>query len=99
MIGYERTNTLRWARNEAETHNTFTIKTIGIIVGPNKEQVIDTVKSVNWAADIEFIYQDAPRGLAHAVKISEEYLGDDKCSTVIEIGIFDPPAICAVMTL
>ena len=75
------------------------IKTIGIIVGPNKEQVIDTVKSVNWAADIEFIYQDAPRGLAHAVKISEEFLGDDKCSTVIEIGIFDPPAICAVMTL
>lgn len=54
------------------------IKTIGIIVGPNKEQVMDTVKSVNWDADIEFIYQDAPRGLAHAVKIAEEFLGDDK---------------------
>ena len=54
------------------------IKTIGIIIGPNKEQVMNTVKSVNWDADIDFIYQDAPRGLAHAVKISEEFLGDDK---------------------
>ena len=54
------------------------IKTIGIIIGPNKEQVMDTVKSVNWDAEIEFIYQDAPSGLAHAVKISEEFLGDDK---------------------
>ena len=54
------------------------IKTIGIIAGPNKEQVIDAVNSVDWNADIEFIYQDHPGGLAHAVKISKEFLGDDK---------------------
>ena len=54
------------------------IKTIGIIVGPNKDQVIDAVKSVNWGADIEFIYQDAPQGLAHAVNISKKFLNDDK---------------------
>lgn len=54
------------------------IKTLGIIVGPNKEQVMDSVKSVNWDVDIEFIYQDVPGGLAHAVKISEKFLGDDK---------------------
>jgi glucose-1-phosphate thymidylyltransferase len=54
------------------------IKTIGIVVGPNKDQVIDAVKSVNWGADIEFIYQDAPQGLAHAVKISKKFLDDDK---------------------
>ena len=54
------------------------IKTIGIVVGPNKEQVMDAVKSVDWSAEIEFIYQDHPGGLAHAVKISEDFLGDDK---------------------
>jgi len=54
------------------------IKDIAIIVGPNKEQVMDTVKSTKWDANIEFIYQDVPRGLAHAVKISKEFLGDDK---------------------
>jgi glucose-1-phosphate thymidylyltransferase len=54
------------------------IKTIGIIAGPNKEQVMDAVNSADWNADIEFIYQDHPGGLAHAVKISREFLGDDK---------------------
>lgn len=54
------------------------VKTIGIVVGPNKEQVIETVKSVSWDAEIEFIYQGYPKGLAHAVKISKDFLGDDK---------------------
>jgi glucose-1-phosphate thymidylyltransferase len=54
------------------------IKTIGIVVGPNKEQVMDAVRSVDWGAEIEFISQDYPRGLAHAVKVSKDFLGDDK---------------------
>jgi len=54
------------------------IKTIGIVVGPNKEQVMDAVRSVDWGADIEFIHQDYPGGLAHAVKVSRDFLGDDK---------------------
>jgi len=53
------------------------IHDIAIIVGPNKEQVIDTVKSVEWNANIEFIFQDAPRGLAHAVKISQAFVQSD----------------------
>ena len=53
------------------------IHEIAIIVGPNKEQVMETVRSVEWNAKIEFISQDAPRGLAHAVKISRDFLGDD----------------------
>ncbi|MBN1236730.1 MAG: glucose-1-phosphate thymidylyltransferase [Methanotrichaceae archaeon] len=48
---------------------------IGIIVGPNRDQVERTVKSREWDADIRFIYQDAPRGLAHTVLISEEFIG------------------------
>ena len=53
------------------------IKDIGIIIGPNKEQVIETVNNANFDANITFIEQEAPLGLAHAVKISEDYLGDE----------------------
>lgn len=53
------------------------IHDIAIIVGPNKEQVMDTVRSVEWDAKIEFIYQDLPRGLAHAVKISRDFVKTD----------------------
>jgi len=54
------------------------VKSIGIIVGPNKEQVMEAVNSVEWGAKITFIYQDHPGGLAHAVKISKDFLGNDK---------------------
>jgi glucose-1-phosphate thymidylyltransferase len=54
------------------------IHEIAIIVGPNKDQVIETVKTFDWDARIEFIFQDAPRGLAHAVKIARPFLGSDK---------------------
>ncbi|RLI77058.1 glucose-1-phosphate thymidylyltransferase [Archaeoglobales archaeon] len=54
------------------------VKEIGIIVGPNKEQVIETVGSKDWNAKIEFIYQGEPKGLAHAILVAEEFLGNDK---------------------
>lgn len=47
-------------------------------MGPNKEQVINTVKSVEWDANIEFICQPAPKGLAHAILVAEKFLDDDK---------------------
>lgn len=50
------------------------IKDIGIIVGPNKEQVEKVVNDAKFDADIKFIYQDKPAGLAHAVKISKEFI-------------------------
>jgi glucose-1-phosphate thymidylyltransferase len=53
-------------------------KDIGIILGPNKDQVIETVNSVEWNANIEFIYQGEPKGLAHTILISEDFLGDDE---------------------
>ncbi len=52
-------------------------KDIGIIVGPNKEQVMDTVLSVGWDANIEFIHQGDPKGLAHAILVAENFLDDD----------------------
>jgi len=53
-------------------------KDIGIILGPNKDQVMDTVNSAKWDANIEFIYQGEPKGLAHTIKIAENFLGDDE---------------------
>lgn len=50
---------------------------IGIIVGPNKDQVMETVKSKNWDVDIEFIFQREPRGLANAVLTAESFLDDE----------------------
>ncbi len=50
---------------------------IGIIVGPNAEQVKNTVMSREWEAPIEFIFQGEPKGLAHAVLISEDFIGND----------------------
>ena len=51
-------------------------KEIGIIVGPNKEQVMETVKSKNWDAKIDFIYQGEPKGLAHTILVAEDFLDD-----------------------
>jgi glucose-1-phosphate thymidylyltransferase len=53
------------------------IHDIAIIVGPNKEQVMETVQAATWDANISFIFQDAPRGLAHAVKISQDFVQSD----------------------
>ncbi|KAF5418463.1 MAG: UTP--glucose-1-phosphate uridylyltransferase AglF [Candidatus Methanophagaceae archaeon] len=50
---------------------------IGIIVGPNKEQVMATVQSQDWDAEIVFIPQDEPRGLAHTILIADKFLDDE----------------------
>ncbi|TAJ44046.1 glucose-1-phosphate thymidylyltransferase [Methanofollis fontis] len=54
------------------------IHSIGIVVGPNKEQIQHEVNNHGFEADIEFIEQDSPRGLAHAVKIAQPFIGDDR---------------------
>lgn len=51
------------------------VKDIGIITGPNRDQVIERVNSGNWGKDIhfEFIHQGEPKGLAHTIKVAHEY--------------------------
>ena len=53
------------------------VEEIGIIVGPNKEQIKETVNNARFDAEITFIEQDSPRGLAHAVLISEKFIEDE----------------------
>jgi glucose-1-phosphate thymidylyltransferase len=53
------------------------ISEIGIVVGPNKNQVIETVNGTIWNAKITFIDQEQPLGIAHAIKISQSFLGKE----------------------
>jgi glucose-1-phosphate thymidylyltransferase len=54
------------------------INNIGIIVGDTKEEIMRAVgDGSRWAVNISYIEQEAPLGLAHAVKISEHFLGTD----------------------
>ena len=53
------------------------IKEIGIVVGDTKDEIKETVgDGSRWGAKVEYIEQEAPLGLAHAVMVSESYLGE-----------------------
>jgi len=55
------------------------ISEIGIVVGDTAEEIKRSVGAGDrWGVKITYIRQDAPLGLAHAVKISQPFLGDDR---------------------
>jgi glucose-1-phosphate thymidylyltransferase len=52
---------------------------IGIVVGDTKEEIKDNVgDGSRWGVEVTYIEQEAPLGLAHAVKISRDFLGDER---------------------
>jgi glucose-1-phosphate thymidylyltransferase len=54
------------------------IRDIGIVVGDTQAEIRAAVgDGARWGVKVEYIEQDAPRGLAHAVKISREYIGNE----------------------
>ncbi|MDI6689746.1 MAG: glucose-1-phosphate thymidylyltransferase [Actinomycetota bacterium] len=54
------------------------IEDIGIIVGYTKDEIKAAVRDgSDWRVKVTYIEQEAPLGLAHAVKIAEGYLGDE----------------------
>jgi len=69
------------------------IDEIGIVVGSTARRIKDAVGDGRlWDVDITYIQQDQPLGLAHAVKVSEPFLGGDRFvmflgDNVIEGGI------------
>jgi glucose-1-phosphate thymidylyltransferase len=69
------------------------ITDIGIVVGDTAPVIEAAVGDGSaWGAKVTYIHQEAPLGLAHAVKISEDYLTDDRFvmflgDNVIEGGI------------
>jgi glucose-1-phosphate thymidylyltransferase len=54
------------------------IREIGIVVGDTQAEIRAAVgDGSRWGVRVVYIEQDAPRGLAHAVKISQPFIGDD----------------------
>ena len=54
------------------------IRDIGIVVGDTQAEIRAAVgDGSRWGVRVQYIVQDAPRGLAHAVKISREFIGDE----------------------
>ena len=54
------------------------ITEIGVIVGDTRAEVMAALgDGSQWGAQITFIPQDAPLGLAHCVLIAADFLGDD----------------------
>lgn len=54
------------------------IREIGIVVGDTGDQVRNAVgDGAAFGARVTYIEQDAPRGIAHGIKIARDFLGDD----------------------
>ncbi len=55
------------------------ISDIGIVIGDTGDEIRAAVGTGRqWGVRITYIPQDAPLGLAHAVKISQEFIGDER---------------------
>ncbi len=55
------------------------ITDVGIVVGDTHEEIRASVgDGSRWGVRVTYIRQEAPLGLAHAVKVSRDYLGGDR---------------------
>lgn len=55
------------------------IKEVGIVVGDTKKEIIGAVgDGSRFGLNVSYIEQDEPRGLAHAVMVSEGFIGKDR---------------------
>ncbi len=55
------------------------ITEIGLVVGDTAPEIERVVKQgTQWGVNITYIRQESPLGLAHAVKISQDFLGDER---------------------
>jgi glucose-1-phosphate thymidylyltransferase len=62
-----------------ETIREADITEIGIVVGDTHAEIEKTLGNGNqWGVNITYIPQPSPDGLAHAVKISHDFLGDER---------------------
>ena len=54
------------------------VREIGIVVGQTAAEIKETLgDGSDWDVRLQYIPQESPDGLAHAVKISRDFLGDD----------------------
>jgi glucose-1-phosphate thymidylyltransferase len=70
------------------------IDDIGVVIGDTGQEIKAAVQDgARWGVRITYIQQDAPLGLAHAVKISRDFIDDDRFvmflgDNVIQGGIY-----------
>ena len=61
-----------------EAINDAGITEIGIVVGSTAPKIKEAVgRGGRWDVNITYIQQDQPLGLAHAVKVAQDFIGDD----------------------
>ncbi len=78
-----------------ETIRDAGITEIGIVVGQNGAEIHEAVgDGEKWGVHLTYIPQEAPLGLAHAVKIAQPFIGDERFvmflgDNVIQGGISD----------
>jgi glucose-1-phosphate thymidylyltransferase len=54
------------------------IKDVGVIIAPETGQQIKAALAENpWRFDFSFILQEEPKGLAHAVMVAQDFLGEE----------------------
>ena len=54
------------------------IKEVGIIISPETgEQIKEALVGNPWGLEFSFILQEEPKGLAHAVMVAQDFLGED----------------------
>lgn len=66
------------------------IQDIGIVVGPMKDSIIKAIGESKYPqkANIHFIHQPDPKGLAHAVLTSRPFLQDDDFTMILGDNLF-----------
>jgi len=53
------------------------IKEVGVVIAPETGSMVKEALTENpWGFQFEFILQEEPKGLAHAVKVAKDFLGD-----------------------
>jgi glucose-1-phosphate thymidylyltransferase len=62
---------------------------IGVVVSDGTADSLKEVLAGFPGAKFEFIYQNPPKGLAHAVKVSREFLGDEPFVMYLSDNIFE----------
>ncbi|PJF38660.1 MAG: glucose-1-phosphate thymidylyltransferase, partial [Phototrophicales bacterium] len=52
---------------------------IGVVIGHTGPEIREALgDGSQWGVEITYIPQDSPDGLAHAVKIAEDFIGDER---------------------
>lgn len=68
------------------------IDEICIVLSPHTGKIIEeAILNAGLDSSISFIYQDEPRGLAHAIGCTKDFIGNDDFAVLLGDNLFDKP--------